>query len=168
MKTIPLTQGKVTLVDDEDYEELNRYKWHAHSNSYTFYARRNVPIGNGKRTTILMHRVILGIPPGILVDHWDHNGLNNQRINLRTANRPGNSQNRLNQKDTTTGYKGVTIDEHRRQRKIYRARITAEGRQIFLGGHATPEEAARVYDEAARRFHGEFACLNFPREEGYP
>jgi hypothetical protein len=84
-KEIPLTQGKVAVVDEEDFDRLNKHKWYACKNGNTFYALRKSNV-NGKRLTILMHREILGLKPGDPgVDHRDGNGLNNRRKNLRLA-----------------------------------------------------------------------------------
>lgn len=88
MREIPLTQGKVALVDDEDYERLTRHKWYAVRAPHTFYACRNLP--SPQKGPVGMHRAVLGLPPrvgpdGILADHWDGDGLNNQRSNLRQA-----------------------------------------------------------------------------------
>src|SRR3989304_2105986 len=83
MKEIQLSQGKVALVDDEDFEMLNRYKWSAMRGANTYYAYTHIILESGKRTSIAMHRVIMQTPVGYETDHRDRNGLNNQRFNLR-------------------------------------------------------------------------------------
>jgi hypothetical protein len=98
MKEIPLTQGYVALVDDEDYGRVSLYKWYAHKdpssdpNRPLIYAQRSSRRPDGKRFTLLMHRFILG-DSGPDIDHWDRNGLNNQRGNLRACNQSQNNAN---------------------------------------------------------------------------
>lgn len=160
MKEIPLSQGQVALVDDEDYEWLNQWKWHASwgENSKTFYVHRNITRDNGKKTTISMHRVVMHAGKGERVDHEDHNGLNNQKHNLRFCTE---SQNRINRhglrSHNTSGYNGVTWREDRGKWKSY---IVVSGKQIFLGYYDSPHGAAIKYNEAAIKYHGEFAALN--------
>lgn len=98
MREIPLTQGKVALIDDEDYEELSQYKWTAHHRAKnTWYAVRYVGKRvDGKRVGvhIQMHRVITNCPDGLVVDHINHNGLDNRKENLRTVTAAVNAGNR--------------------------------------------------------------------------
>lgn len=155
MREIPLTQGYVALADDEDYEWLSQWRWTVLVRKGRRYAYRGV-FDNGKRVaSMYMHRQILGLPPRApLVDHADHNGLNNQRGNLRIAT---NGQNIANQQGVRagSGYRGVYSCGN-----IWRAAIGAKSRH--LGTFPTSEEAARAYDKAAFERWGEFASLNFP------
>lgn len=153
MKTIPLTQGKVALVDDRDYEKLSKHKWYARRRLHLFYAGRNVVIG-GKKTTILMHRAILTPTAHQDVDHRDRNGLNNTRKNLRIATDPQNQGNARKRADNTSGFKGVTFHP---QLKRWWARIWFGGKRHSLGTHHSPEEAHIAYCAAATRLHKEFA-----------
>lgn len=158
MKEIKLTQGKVALVDDEDYEWLNQCKWLAQRNRNTYYARRYINRINGKENKIYMHREILNVPKGKEIDHQDHNGLNCQRSNIRIAT---NSQNGANRKASgKSKYLGVSFSI-RRKRQYIRSQIKTNGGVIHLGICKTEEQAARRYDAAARFFHKEFANLNF-------
>jgi hypothetical protein len=144
MKEIKLTKGQVTIVDDDDYEELSKYKWYFDG----FYAVR---YEDGK--LIFMHRQIVNAPKGLVVDHINRNKLDNRKSNLRLCT---HRQNAVNSKHrNNSGYKGVYYD---RCLKKYVARI---GRK-HLGTFATVEEAAKVYDEHAKQLYGEFAYLNFP------
>ena len=155
MKEIPLTQGKVAIVDDEDYEYLRQFKWYAQWDGWNWYAKRNV-IVNGKQKTILMHRVIMGVPNGRHTDHINHNGLDNREINLRICTAAGNQHNTGKQRNNTTGYKGVVITCG----KYIKAQISNNGKRIHLGLFKTLEEAAKAYNEAAIKYHGEYAQLN--------
>lgn len=156
MKSIQLTKGLLALVDDDVYEELSRFNWYAAASGETFYAVRH--IGTGNRNVARMHRQILGIDsPSIEVDHRDGNGLNNQRHNLRIANKTQNQHNRGRQRNNSTGFKGVTFSK---RDKCWMAYIKLSGRQRHLGNFDDPRMAALAYDEAARKHFGEFARTN--------
>ena len=159
MKEIVLTQGKVALVDDEDYEYLNQFKWCAHLSKKTglWYAERGVRIIKGKQFTLGMHRVIMGIMDKTDIDHKDRNGLNNQKINLRICSRTLNEGNSILRKDSTTGIKGV---HYHKGHKKYTARIQFKRKRIALGDFKTKQEAAIAYNEAAIKYFGEFARIN--------
>jgi hypothetical protein len=154
MKQIPLTKGKVALVDDGDYEELSKHKWHCTSNGYAARRVFDVPYGR----IVLMHREILAAPSDLHVDHRDGDHLNNQRENLRLATRSQNQSNRPCDRDNRAGYKGVSFC---RPMKKYRARISVSGREVTIGYFDDPVEAARAYDAMARELHGSFARCNF-------
>jgi len=148
-KEVALSNGMVALVDDEDYERVAAIRWHASSRKGCTYARANKP-------PITMHRLILGPPPGIPVDHANGNGLDNRRENLRVANAPFNSAN-SKRRMGLAGYRGVFLDHGK-----FRAQITVNGQRRYLGSFATAEDAAVAYDAVAREAFGVFARLNFP------
>ena len=119
MKKITLTQGKETIVDDDDYEILMEHKWYAHKSSRKkdkFYAERMAPVdSNGKQKIIHIHRVIINAPKGMQVDHINGNPLDNRRENLRICTNQQNGMNRGKPKDNTSGYKGVTYGRANRE-----------------------------------------------------
>jgi len=158
MKLIPLSQGKTTMVDDEDYEYLNQWKWNvtAKTPGGCFYAVRKSSIKLGKRKPIRMHREIIGVPPpGMFVDHIDGNGLNNQRNNLRFATP---SQNQWNRKSFggASQFKGVSI--HHTGKWV--ARMVKNKKTVYIGFFTTETAAAMAYNAAAIIHHGPFAKLN--------
>lgn len=155
MKEIKLTQGKVALVDDEDFEFLNNHKWCAAKGENTFYATRMEP-GN-PRTFILMHQQILGFPKE--VDHKDGDGLNNKRSNLRACTRSQNHMNRRPKIGCSSRFKGVSFNEKCRIHP-WRVMIMVNYKRIYIGFYATEKEAALAYNQKAIELFGEFARLN--------
>ena len=109
-----------------------------------------------------MHRLILDAPEGALVDHQNRNGWDNRRCNIRLASAAGNCHNRWSGKSNTSGFKGVS--RHSRD-GIWKAQIQVNGKKIYLGLYSAPEAAARAYDEAAQKYYGDFAWLNFSERE---
>jgi hypothetical protein len=166
MKTIPLTQGQVALVDDDDYSALAAHKWRALCNSHarTFYAVRHSYSVNGKRMTILMHQVIMGTHPGQQVDHINHDGLDNRRYNLRLADAHTNQQNARKRSGCSSPEKGVSWHKRARkwQARICDGELLPNGRRRLrhLGYFATEAEASAAYTEAARISFEEFACTD--------
>ena len=157
MKEIQLTQGKVAIVDDEDFEYLNQFKWCAAKLSGIFYAVRNAP-KDGKRYQQLMHRVINKTPDSKQTDHINGNGLDNRKSNLRTATTRQNKQNCASQKNTTSKHKGISWQASR-NKWFVQIRIDT-GKDVFLGRYSDETEAAKAYNIAAAKYFGEFAKLN--------
>jgi hypothetical protein len=155
-RLIPLTQGQNAIVDADDYEWLNQWNWHAWLNSFTksYYAVRKF---SKERKTLYMANVILSCEFGEEGDHKNHDTLDNRRQNLRKCSHHQNTFNRRRPKSNTSGFKGV-----RRDYSSWQAYITISGKFIHLGCFDSTLDAARAYDEAAKKFHGEFAHLNFP------
>jgi len=153
---IKLTQGKVALVDDKDYEQLNQWKWH-----YDRYAIRAEYVGKidgkEKNRKILMHRLIMDTPEGMHTDHINGNKLDNRRGNLRVCTNAQNQQNRK----TVSGkskYKGVSWRGGGYNRWFAMIKVDREPK--CLGYFDTEEQAAIAYNEAAQEYFGEFANLN--------
>lgn len=159
MKQIPLNQNKVALVDDEDYERISKYNWHAFSNKYTFYVSRHTWIG-GKRTTVKLHREVLRLSDkSVQVDHINRDGLDNRKENLRICTTGQNRANSRMQKNNKSGYRGVYKKGNR-----WAAYVSNKPKRYHVGTFGTPEQAARAYDKVAKKHYGEFAQLNFPEE----
>lgn len=157
MKQIQLTKGYVTIVDDEDFKWLSKFKWCATVNKSGSVRAYRGTKSNKKCTGFLMHRVIMNAPPEKQVDHINGNPLDNRRCNLRLCTGVENARNKGKKRNNTTGYCGVFT-----KRKKFRAQVNINKKTISLGVFDTPEEAARAYDAAVVNLHGEFARLNFP------
>ncbi len=159
-RRIPLTQGKYAIVDPQDYDRLTKYKWHVHKAPHTFYAVRSLTNGKKQpRKNAQMHNLIIKIPTAMFIDHINHNGLDNRRANLRPATRTQNIWHRKKFNiPSRSRYKGV---DWLKSQKRWRARIRVNHKRIYLGSFADEISAAQAYDDAAKRYHGEFAVLNF-------
>jgi len=159
-RLIPLTQGQNAVVDSADYNWLDQWNWSSHWNKCTrsFYAIRFTR----KEGCVRMSRQILGFPQEF-VDHKNGNTLDNRRDNLRKSSCSGNSANSGKRKINTSGYKGVF-----RYYRKWRAQICCQYKIIYLGLFDSKEQAAHAYDDAAKKYFGEFAHLNFPTQDGIP
>lgn len=158
MKFIPLTQGRMAIVDDKDYEWLNQWKWYVYKKRHTYYAVRMT--GFRPQKQIFMHRLILNPPDGFESDHINHNGLDNRRANLRACTRSQNQQNKKAKLGVTSQYKGV----HYRLGKLKKhwiAQIQINKKSIYLGYFKNEIAAAKAYDSKAVELFGDFAYLNF-------
>lgn len=143
MKEIPLTQGKVALVDDEDYVRVcNLGKWQAMRGRYTWYARTDSYVIKKISTTILLHRFILDIHDKsrkLIGDHKDRNGLNCQKENLRIVTGTVSNANRKKLYTNSSGVTGVYWSD---QKHMWHAEIRWEKKRYHLGFFNTVEEAA--------------------------
>lgn len=159
MKKIKLTQGKYTIVDDEDYEYLNSFRWCAHKGGNTFYAERHSDLDpvTEKRKIISMHRVIMKTPKGFYTDHINRNGLDNRKENLRICTLGENVKNTRKYSNNTSGYKGVSWSKFANK---WRAQIKKDNKKIHLGYFDDKHEANVAYCKAAKELHGEFASPN--------
>ena len=157
-KEIKLSHNKVALVDAEDFDWLDQWRWTAHFNkdSLLTYAVRLEPNEEtGKRTRINMHREVIHAPKGVMTDHINLNTLDNRRSNLRLATPSDNAHNTRLPRNNTTGYRGVSKHSNN-----YVAHINKDNKYHYLGYFSDPKEAAFAYNKAAIELHGEFASLN--------
>lgn len=148
MKTISVGKGRVSIVDDEDFERVSQFNWVARKIQGKFYVMK----------MLWLHRVIMNAPDGVLVDHINGNPLDNRRSNLRLCTHKENMRNRGKSKNNTSGFKGVSWNN---QSNKWQAQIAVNKKTIPLGMFVEKEDAARAYDKAARELHGKFAKTNF-------
>ena len=154
---IPLTQGKYVKVDPQDYIWLSQFRWHCKVNKSSAYAVRSIRAA-GRPERIYMHRLIMDTPSHLVCDHINHNGLDNRRQNIRNCTIQQNNANVL-ARGASSRYKGVSWNKRRRRWFAY---IKKDGKQFNLGCFDKEIKAAKAYDAAARKHHGQFAALNFP------
>ena len=159
-RRIRMAQPKYAKVDPADYKRLRKYKFIARKGTSCFYAQMLEPNVITSKKVLHMHQIILEVPDGLIVDHINNDGMDNRSANLRAATRAQNSRNRKKfPRKCSSKYKGVYL--HKSSLK-WQARIMFEKKRIYLGYFKNEIDAAKAYDEAAKKYHGEFACLNFP------
>ena len=165
MKRIKLSNAnEYANVDDEDFTALSVYNWRLTKSRNQKYAVRSAYVSeliDGKKKDIRMHNQIMNTPEGFEVDHIDRNGLNNCRYNLRICTHQQNSYNTRSAVNSKSKYKGVAWHKGN---KMWQANITIGGKQLSLGYSKDEKEAARKYDEAAKKYYRNFAVLNFPQK----
>lgn len=156
---LPLSQGKVAVIDFEDFEKVRGLKWHAVSIGRNFYAARNVRVGN-KQTTVFLHRVITDCPPDLEVNHIDGDGLNDRRYNLQPCTHQQHALARQRKrKNASSIYRGVSWCK---QNKRWQAQIAKNGKHIHIGRFDSEEAAARAYDAKAAELFDGHSSPNLP------
>ena len=146
MKEIKLTQNKVAIIDDTDFEIVSRFRW---------FFNRGYASSGMYPNTIHMHHLVLRREKGFDVDHINGNKLDNRRSNLRLATRSENQMNCHNPRFNKTSYKGVSQKGNR-----FQSKVRYKGQTVYLGSFLTKEEAAYAYNEMAKKLYGDFAVLN--------
>lgn len=157
---VPLGNGKVALVDEEDLEKVLAHgAWHSHKQGGTTYAAHEHYIGNGKSVRVVLHRFIMNAAPGAVVAHLNGNGADCRKANLRIANHKLNGASyRTKNKGAASKYRGVYANNGRG--KPWAVHIWKDGVSYYFGRYDTEEEAARVYNKHAAEMFGEFAHIN--------
>jgi hypothetical protein len=159
-RRIYLGEGEWTILDQKDYYRFGNLKWGIEGKRDKFYAVCNIKIEPGRTKEIRLHREIMKPPAGVLVDHRNGNSLDNRRANLRLATHTQNMHNRQKIKTKTSSqYIGASLDKRSGR---WASKIRCHGKKIHLGCFGSDIEAAKAYDAAAKKYHGEFARLNFP------
>jgi hypothetical protein len=172
MKEVILSNGQVALVDDEDFGLVSKHRWHAKPAGRTTYCYAHAgeykTYGHSKhhasRLPITMHRLILGLKKGdgTVVDHIDGNGVHNWKANLRMSSKSLNAANGFRSRKGRTGFRGTYFERRWPLVKPWYARISVVNKVVHLGTFATEDDAAHAYDQAAKKYFGEHAHLNFP------
>lgn len=152
-KLIPLSQGKFAIVDEDNFDALSEHNWmYSHG-----YAKRNFVKENGKKTTIYLHRVILGAEKGQIVDHKNGNPLDNRKTNIRICSQSENLFNKRIQSNNKSGYKGVAWNK---EKKKWQAQARFCGKRYSIGYFQTKEEAAKAYNNTIIKISSEFSKPN--------
>jgi HNH endonuclease len=166
MIEVPLSAGRyrqpsgwAMRVDDRDADLVTAHKWRLFKGQKRLYA----VTGDGT----LAHRLVADAPHGVLVDHVNDDGLDNRRANLVVIT-PSQAVARAWSRavlshQPTSKYRGVSLVPGRT--KPWRAAISVNSHQQFLGYFASEVLAAQAYDHAAREHFGAFAHVNFGIEE---
>ena len=154
MKTIPLTQGYFTKVDDDDYEKFAIYRWYADSSRKSEIRAVRSINNKGKIIRVTLSRVIMNVSKEMKVDHINHDTLDNRKSNLRICTQAQNTRNRKKPNTNRSGYKGVCWVKNDRKWK------SSVG-SYYLGLFENKIDAAKAYDKKAKELFGEFAVLNF-------
>lgn len=161
MKQIVLTQGRMTAVDDSDFDRLHKHRWFyaaRHDGRATGYAIRHIRLSKTRVKVVRLHREVIGDPPhGMNIDHIDGDTLNNRRSNLRFATSSQNLANSPLRRDNITGAKGVHWHKGRQR---YTASIGFNGKRIWLGAFGTVKQASRAYAEASIELYGSFSRVS--------
>lgn len=161
MKEINLTQGKTALVDDEDYEYLNQFKWYAQKHGRGFRVVRTASLKEGKnKKTLFMHKEILSYSGELDIDHIDCNSLNNQKNNLRLCTHLENCANVLG-RNKQTKYKGITWAK---KRKRWSVQIGHNKKRYWLGYFVNEIDAAKKYNEKAISFNSYYKLNKIENE----
>jgi hypothetical protein len=160
---IPLSgkhgKGKVVIVSPCDYAILKPFKWwvkFSGVNRQQAYIKTSFRV-NGKQRYISIHRMIMNPKIDQEVDHINGNGLDNRRENLRVCTTAENVRNSSKRKDSTHQYKGTVFVKNRNR---WRSRIQVNGKRYWSGYFKTEIEAAKRFDEMAKKYHGEYVKLN--------
>ncbi len=153
-----LAAGRVALIDDGDYDLISPYTWHLHlitrgRRRCGPYARGSIRLAGGTWSSVYMHKLITGWPQ---TDHRNHDGLDNQRANLRPASGGQNQANMRPRPGGTSRFKGVNWVRHAGK---WRASIKVSGRTRHLGYFADEIAAAQAYEMAAVEAWGQYACV---------
>lgn len=152
---IPLSKGFKTMVDNADFAELSKYKWHVAEGGGKHYAVRSVKT-KGKVQTVRMSRLITGAPKGLQVDHINGDSLDNRRSNLRIVTILQNTRNRKKTKNKTSGYLGVTWYKSLNKWVAY---VKINGKNISLGYHCCLRDAVKARNEGVKKHYGEHGSV---------
>ena len=160
MKEVLVYGCRPAFVDDENFDRASKFSWRF--NWRTGYVQTNLKRRfDGSRPSVTLHRLVMNVPKGIECDHRDRDKFNCQKSNLRFTDHAGNMQNRAKRRaKCLSKFKGVTFATSRQLSKPWKAGINLDGKWKHLRYCSTEEEAANVYNDAAKKYFGDYALLN--------
>lgn len=160
MKTIKLTNGRYTIIDDSDFEYVSKYIWYMAGEYVARYKTYRIVDGKRKMEHLYLHRELLGCSEEMLVDHINRDTLDNQRSNLRLCTSSQNNTNRGVMKNNTSGYRGVSLKVQEGRVPKWVAAIRINKKLKTLGHFINKKDAALAYNQKAKELFGSFAVLN--------
>lgn len=161
MKNLILSDGSITIVDEDIFEQVNKYKWRLFGNYVGRKYYSHSENGKSKYKLMYLHRLIMDTPKGMETDHINRNPLDNRRTNLRICTTSQNHANRPSKKGSVSKYKGVRhIPPSSRAKKEWIAELRINNKTVYLGNYKTEIEAALAYDDKAIEIFGEYALVN--------
>lgn len=150
--------GTYALVDDEDYERINKWKWYPNKAGY---AVRDIHTIGYQKLTLRMHREILRYVGGKEIDHKNAHKLDNQKNNLRICTHRENLMNKRIQSNNKSGFKGVSLHKNT---GLWVTQLSIKGKRRFVKYYKHKLDAAKAYNEVAKEYFGEYAHLNIIKE----
>lgn len=153
-----LTQGQSTLIDDADVDLVSQHRWYAAKTRRGWRVTTNTKNSEGKQRNLLLHRFLMEPEKGLVVDHLNHDALDNRRSNMRVCTYSQNAMNQRSARKSSSKYLGVSWDKGA---KKWKASILIQGKKKNLGRFKEEDDAARAFDTAARLHFGEYANPNF-------
>lgn len=157
---IKLTQGQYTLVDADVFDKVNQFRWYAERRKKGFRAKGTIKLDGNKKSQPLSRYIYElkhgKIPEGMLIDHINHDTLDNRIKNLRLATRSENNRNRVKNNNNRTGFKGVSFSK---KGKKFEAKIKINKKSVHLGYFVDAKDAYKAYCEASIKYHGEFSSI---------
>ena len=158
-RTIPLSgkhaKDREVLISKEDYDLVSKFSWYLNIQGYAVNTQRIK--GTKKKKMIYMHRLIMGLDKKLIVDHINHDTIDNRRENLRLCTYSENLCNKKPEPNSKSSFKGVTWSVRDSKWVV---QIWKDGRSFYYGYHENEIDAAKAYNEAAKEHHGEYAYLN--------
>jgi hypothetical protein len=143
------------LISKCDYERISVLKWRPHYGSKRQYFVHSIA---KPRQELMLHRFIMNATKGTVIDHINGNTLDNRRENLRVCSHSENMKNSKKRSNGKCPYKGVYFNKHVNK---WNPQIKVDGKRISLGYYLSAEEARNAYNEASRKYHGEFGRISY-------
>jgi len=156
---IKIRNSGYTLIDSEDYPKIKNFNWRLGTRGYIMFAKR---INSKKMKNTYLHHFLLDIPNDIMIDHINHNILDNRKCNLRVVTKTQNGQNKSKAKNSNSYYLGVHKKGEYARCKDWIVQVKVNNKTSLVGSFDNERHAAMARDIAVKDLYGEYANLNFP------